>query len=87
MPTYNLRCGNCGKETTVFRKMSELDEEKSIPCDACNGERSVLLSSEVQYGDPIKLGIRKVPDGFKEVLSKIHERTPGSNLNQKLSRN
>lgn len=86
MPTYDFRCNDCGKESTVIRKMMELDDEKKVPCDACGGERSVVISG-VRYGDSIRLGIRKPDEGFREVLSKIHENTAGSQLNKKLSRN
>jgi hypothetical protein len=30
--------------------------------------------------DPVRLGIRKVPAGFKEVLKNIHQRSPGSQM-------
>ena len=32
--------------------------------------------------DPVRLGIRRPDQGFKEVLQKIHEKTPGSQLNK-----
>jgi hypothetical protein len=31
-------------------------------------------------GDPVRLGIRKVDSGFKEVLQKIKRANPGSTL-------
>ena len=30
--------------------------------------------------DPVRVGVRRSDAGFKEVLQKIHERTPGSDL-------
>jgi hypothetical protein len=32
--------------------------------------------------DPVRLGIRSTDQGFKEVLQRIHEKTPGSQLNK-----
>lgn len=32
-------------------------------------------------GDPVRLGIRKADNGFKEVLQRVHEKSPGSRLN------
>jgi len=32
--------------------------------------------------DPVRLGIHKADGGFKEVLQRIHEKTPGSTLNK-----
>jgi len=30
--------------------------------------------------DPVRLGVRKIDGGFREVLSKINEKTAGSRL-------
>lgn len=35
-----------------------------------------------QVIDPVRLGVRKVDNGFKEVLQKIHQRSPGSTLDK-----
>ena len=35
-------------------------------------------------GDPVRLGIRTIDNGFREVLSKIHNSQPKSNLADKL---
>jgi hypothetical protein len=32
--------------------------------------------------DPVRIGVRRTDNGFKEVLQKIHEKTPGSMLNR-----
>lgn len=37
-------------------------------------------------GDPVRLGVRKHDDGFREVLSKIGSANYKSNLRDKLSR-
>jgi len=41
------------------------------------------------FGDLVRMGMKGPDDGFKEVLSKINERTGGvqNNLKDKLSRN
>lgn len=85
MPTYDFKCSSCGKESVVVCKMSELDEQKKVPCDACGGELRVVIG-EPRFGDAARLGLMKTDEGFKEVLAKIHENTAGSNLNAKLSR-
>jgi hypothetical protein len=35
-------------------------------------------SSAASMGDPVRLGLRKQDNGFREVLQKISERTPGA---------
>ena len=32
--------------------------------------------------DPVRLGVRRPDQGFKEVLQRIHEKTAGSTLNK-----
>jgi hypothetical protein len=32
--------------------------------------------------DPVRVGARKMDTGFKEVLQRVHEKTPGSELNK-----
>jgi hypothetical protein len=39
-----------------------------------------VITSAPMVVDPVRVGVRKRDSGFKEVLQKIHERTPGSDL-------
>jgi len=67
--------------------MDDRKTPENETCEKCQAKDSVRLSlSAIPIGDPVRLGIRTVDDGFREVLSKIHERTPRSNLSNKLSR-
>lgn len=40
----------------------------------------------MNIGDPVRLGVRTIDNGFREVLSKIKEKNWRSNLGNKLSR-
>ena len=40
-----------------------------------------VLSAPVMM-DPVRVGVRKPDAGFKEVLQRIHEKTPGSRLDK-----
>jgi hypothetical protein len=42
-----------------------------------------LIITPPHLGDPVRLGIRRTDQGFKEVMQKIHSTTPGSQLNIK----
>jgi hypothetical protein len=66
-------------------KIAEMHLPKTQPCPKCNAEGSVqkTITGAPSLGDPVRLGIRKVDNGFKEVMQKIHHNNPGSNLNQK----
>ena len=41
-----------------------------------------IISGGSNFIDPVRLGVRTVDNGFKEVLRQIHERTPASQLNK-----
>ena len=77
MPTYVFRNKETGEQFEQVMKMSELDLFR-----AENPQLETVIQS-VAFGDPTKLTTtRKFDSGFKEVLQKIHERSPGSELNK-----
>jgi hypothetical protein len=77
MPIYEFRNKETGEitERTISynAKIQYLEENPHI--------ESVILTAP-SLGDPTKLtATRKFDTGFNEVLSRIHEKTPGSQLN------
>lgn len=75
MPTYEFRNKETGEVTEVFMKMSAKDQ---YLVDNPHLEQT-MTQAPAFSGDHIAL---KKDNGFKEVLQKIHERTPGSVLNK-----
>jgi hypothetical protein len=74
MPTYDFR----NKETGyVFEKIMKIAEKEQYLLDNPNIEQTIV-SAPAFTGDHVVL---KKDSGFKEVLQKIHEKTPGSQLN------
>lgn len=89
MPTYDFKCAACQH---IFEKRSSISDRHLAtlaPCPKCSQgpvERVMIAPSEV-VPDGTRIGHgKKIDDGFREVLAKIHERTPGSNLGDMLSR-
>ena len=77
MPTYVFRNKETGEQFEKILKIAELDSFREE-----NPQLETVIQA-VAFGDPTKLSsTRKFDTGFKEVLQKIHERTPGSQLNQ-----
>jgi len=77
MPTYVFRNKETNEQFEKILKISELDTFR-----AENPQLETVIQA-VAFGDPTKLSTtRKFDSGFKEVLQKIHERTPGSELNK-----
>ncbi len=78
MPSYDFKNTETGE---VFEKImsygAKTDYLKDNPHIV-----SVILTSP-SLGDPTKLtATRKFDNGFNDVLQKIHEKTPGSELNK-----
>ena len=77
MPLYDFR----NKETGQVTEMSmSYGSKQQYLIDNPHMESVILTSPSL--GDPTKLtATRKMDSGFKEVLQKIHDKTPGSTLN------
>lgn len=80
MPTYTFLNTDTQEEFDVFLSMSDLDVYKKE-----NPNLEVVIGAPA-IGDPVRLGVRTIDNGFREVLSKIHNSQPKSNLAGKLSR-
>jgi len=80
MPTYVFRNKETGEQFEKIMKISELDTFR-----AENPQLETVIQA-VAFGDPTKLSsTRKFDTGFKEVLQRIHEKTPGSQLDKSSS--
>ena len=77
MPTYNFRNTQTGEEFEKFMGISARDEYLKQ-----NPDLEPMIAGAPMICDPVRVGARKMDTGFKEVLQKIHERSPGSELNK-----
>lgn len=84
MPLYDMKCTSCGNEGTKLIKLSDLDSLESKQCPLCG-----TASYERQMSTPRTVsGVNlasKVPQGFKEVLSKIKEAHPRNKIDGEMS--
>ena len=83
MPIYDYECEGCGAEFTEMLKIADRKAPCERPCDLCGGEIKQLLNAPMIV-DPVRAGIIKPSSEFNDVLTKIHEKTPGSKLGEKL---
>jgi putative FmdB family regulatory protein len=86
MPLYEYKCESCNEVTTHIKTIAEREQPEKEPCPHCG---TIAMKKCVGYSgiaDSVRIGIRKPDEGFREVLSKIAERVPRSNLKDKLSR-
>lgn len=81
MPLYEYKCSACEH---VFDKFSSVDsrhEPLSQECPSCKSVGTVTqVIGATGVVDPVRMGRIKAPGGFRDVLQRIHERTPGSKL-------
>jgi len=73
MPTYNFRNINTGEEIEVSMRIAELDAFKEE-----HPELQQFLLKAPSIGDPIRLGLKKPDDGFKDVLKNVKSHHKGS---------
>lgn len=81
MPTYTFKNN---VTNNIFDSRMSISDMETYLID--NPELEILITTGTPIGDSVRLGIKKPDDGFREVLSKIAERTAKSNLTDKLSR-
>ena len=82
MPTYVFKNTETGEIFEKNLKMSEFDNYK---VQNPTHQRYYDSDNVPAMADPVRVGVRKPDSGFKEVLQKIHEKTPGSTLNRSSS--
>jgi hypothetical protein len=75
MPTYTFSNLDTGELEEHVMKMSELDAFK-----VSNPRLERAFVDTPSFGDPIRMGRVKPDNGFREVLQKISERSPGGRV-------
>jgi exoribonuclease II len=76
MPLYEFQNNETGDIIEVFLKMNE---KAQYLVD--NPHLTAIITSAPATCDSVIIGVRKIDSGFKDVLQKIHQRSPGSKLN------
>jgi putative FmdB family regulatory protein len=81
MPTYEYQCKQCEYYFTEKNNISNMYLPEGEPCPKCQ-EIAVekVMFTAPSIGDAVRLRIKRPDDGFKEVLHKIHEKTPKSRI-------
>lgn len=77
MPLYDFVNTETGEHFELQLKIAEREEYL-----ANNPHIQQEHLSAPSIGDPIRLGIRRPDAGFSEVIRKVHERSPGSQLDK-----
>ena len=83
MPTYTFLNTSTNEIEEHKLTMREYDDFKN---NNPHLQRHLVPEDAGAFGDPVRLGITRSDDGFKEFLSKIASNNYKSNLADKLSR-
>lgn len=75
MPYYIFQDKNTGERFEKLLKISELDQYKLD-----NSHLETIIQAP-GFSDPVRLGFMKPSDGFRDVLKKIKDGSPGSKIN------
>ena len=81
MPTYNFVDTETGEEFELFKKWSGRETFLKE-----NPHIQPILTAPAIVSSVAGMGSHRVPDGFKEVLSKVAEKHPGSAVGEKYGR-
>lgn len=83
MPTYAYKCKKCNHEFDWVSKIDLREKPLTDPCPNCGEYDNIeRVITSVGFGDPVRMGFIKGDSGMKEALQRIHEKTPGSRLDQ-----
>ena len=77
MPTYEYRCSDCNFEFEKQLRMADNTAPELEPCPGCNQVKIKQFVSQMNLGDPVRMGVAKVPSDFnKYVLDRIRTGHP-----------
>ena len=76
MPTYNFRHRETGEIIEKLFKIADREEFLEQ-----NPQYESVILSAPSLGDPVRLGLRKPDNGFREVLAKAKEAHPRGDIN------
>lgn len=75
MPFYQFKNKETGEVIEQFMKISELDQFRE------SNPHLEKIPQAPGVSDPVRLGLKKPSDGFRDVLGKIKKNNPGSKIN------
>jgi len=75
VPTYTFRDKN---SLETFEKFLSISAKEKFLAE--NPSLESLITTATPTLDSVRLGIRRIDNGFKEVLQKIDSRSPGSQV-------
>lgn len=76
MPTYTFEDINTGERQEKTMKIAELDDFRSN-----NSHLKIVITGAPALGDPMRLGIMKPDNAFRDVLKNVQHHHKKDNIN------
>ena len=83
MPVYKFECGECAYVFEEFQSIANIDVPLHKPCPYCKEKGHIgrlLFAPEIC--EPQRVGAKKVPSGYKEVIKNMKKHYPGNTLDE-----
>jgi putative FmdB family regulatory protein len=81
---YDYKCLSCDEIFEKNVKIAQMNEMQECPyCGESHSEK--FIGGAPALGDPVRLGLKKPPDVFRDRLREIHKTSPGSILSNNSS--
>ena len=83
MPFYLYECSECSHQFEEFKIIAEYDAPLSEPCPSCYkiGYMERLIYA-ADICEPQRVGAKKVPSGYKEIIKNMKKKYPGNTLDE-----
>jgi putative FmdB family regulatory protein len=79
MPLYDYACKECDETFEKTVKIAQMSEKQECPfCGSMNTEK--FIGGAPALGDPVRLGIRKPDELWKDTLREIAKKNPQSTI-------
>lgn len=84
MPIYEYSCSQCETNFERILRMSLMEEPLSNPCPECGATGTIhQQATAANFGDPIRMGIKRPDAGWNDVLSKVKAAHPRGHWDHK----
>lgn len=84
MPFYDFKCSSTEQEYEKNVKYDDLESYIAGVCPICGQNDISRIPHGIRIADPVRIGVRKVPQGFKEgVLDRMKHSIPKNTLKNK----
>ena len=77
MPYYDYECEECDNKFEEKYSIDERNKPTEEPCSSCGGKIKIKFGFQ-GLADPIRLGLRKPDDGFKDMMKRMKKNVPGA---------